>query len=314
MSEQVASRESVPTADSGALTGEAAGGRASVWRLMDNAGKAIGLIAGLVGVGYAVGGLVVALRMMFNEFFPDDAVVLIGQLPREFVVTTGFVPLAIAVVLGGTVWIVVVRPAIGDSQRPAASSDPGKRTRWRDDPWSRRLLGVADVGLSVVFAGAMAILVVSRYAFWPSAPLAAVGVLVAAMVLFGQNAALSSRNLLVQSAGGELRLVTALATIALATPGAILLVSQSGFKEARVCIAGSAEMRGMLLAHTNDRVLLAQRSAGGEAKAIVALPAARVERVEVGDMSLATACPTHVARRDRTSTLGGAPRFARHSG
>lgn len=290
MTEEVAAREAARRSDDTARTGEAPGEHESAWWLVDNAGKAIGLIAGLVGVGYAVGGLVVALRMLFNEFTPDDAVVLIGQLPREFVITAGFVPLAIAVVLGGTLWIVLVRPAIGHTQPPDAGRAEGKRAWWPKDRWSRVLV-VVDVGLSVAFAGAMAILVVARYAFWPAAPLAAVGVLVAAMVLFGQQAALSSRRLREVRAGGELRLVTALATVALATPGAILLVSQSGFKPARVCIAGSAEMRGRLLAHTNDRVVLARRNGDGDAEAIVALPAARVERVDVGDASVAGACP-----------------------
>jgi hypothetical protein len=55
------------------------------------AGEAIGLIAGAVAFVYVLGGLVIALRMIFDRFTLEETVGLIGQLPREFVVTAGFV-------------------------------------------------------------------------------------------------------------------------------------------------------------------------------------------------------------------------------
>ena len=98
----------------------------SFW--IDNAGKAIGLIAGIVALGYAVGGLIVTLRMVYSGFSVDDAVGVVGQLPREFVVAAGFVPLGIATVLGGSLWVVVGCPLIAGPRLNNAYSTLGKKT------------------------------------------------------------------------------------------------------------------------------------------------------------------------------------------
>lgn len=48
-----------------------------------------------------LGGAVLALRLMFDNFRLDAVVNLIGQLPREFVITAGFVEaVAPALVVG----------------------------------------------------------------------------------------------------------------------------------------------------------------------------------------------------------------------
>lgn len=246
----------------------------SFW--LDNAGKAIGLIAGIVALGYAVGGLIVTLRMVYTGFSVDDAVGVVGQLPREFVVAAGFVPLGIATVLGGSIWVVVVRPLIGGPRLNNADSTLGKKT----DSKARWVTAV-DWSLSLGFAGAMAILVLVRYPSVSSAVFVASGVLVAGMALYGAGS-LTNRSMVQGGRHPAANLVlTALATVALTIPGAILLVSHTGLRSARVCLTGPDVLNGRLLADTKDRVVLAL-SSGDEPDAIVAIPAPRVEKIYVG--------------------------------
>src|SRR3954469_20908952 len=132
----------------GATVAQAADG-AGVSEWLDNAGKAIGLIAGVVGGAYAVGGLVVTLRVVYHGFSLDDAVSVVGQLPREYVVTTGFVPLGIAPVLRVTLWLIAIRPA-GDQRPDARRRVPAALPSDRQD-W---LVFAVDASISLVFAGA----------------------------------------------------------------------------------------------------------------------------------------------------------------
>jgi hypothetical protein len=281
----------------------------SAW--LDNAGKAISLIAGVVGAAYAVGGLVVTLRVVYHGFSLDDAVSVIGQLPREYVLTTGLVPLGIATVLGISLWLIAIYPVVeqlpggqhgtGTSsvgKAPLGHGDAGQgssaeQSRWGrvraslpDEHGSWLVFGV-DVGVSVLFAGATATLALAEYFALLPLVLVLPGVLVATMGLYAST--LNNRPLLKGQRSTERMALSALVTVAMAIPGAILLVSLSGLNTARVCLVGTGEIDGRLLADTNDRVLLA-RSLPGHAKRIVAVPAAQVETVYVGQRSADDRC------------------------
>ena len=74
----------------------------------------IGLIAGVVALVYLLGGVIYALRLVFDGFSLEAIVGLIGQLPRETVITAGFVEgLGPAVLVG-----IVVALGYGALDRP----------------------------------------------------------------------------------------------------------------------------------------------------------------------------------------------------
>jgi hypothetical protein len=64
---------------------------AGVTGVLKNAGEAIGLIVGVVALAYVFGGVVIVLRLITDHSNAEQAVAVIGGLPRELVITLGFV-------------------------------------------------------------------------------------------------------------------------------------------------------------------------------------------------------------------------------
>jgi hypothetical protein len=73
------------------------------------AGQAIGLVARVVALGYLLGAGVISVRLFMDKFAPDEVASVIGELPREFVITLGFIEgLAIAASVGLLLALVAV--------------------------------------------------------------------------------------------------------------------------------------------------------------------------------------------------------------
>jgi hypothetical protein len=117
-------------------------------------------------------------------------------------------------------------------------------------------------GRSIALVPSKRIFVRGPHASWNqlgSAP----GLIVAIMAFVGERSATGSRGPIDARPLVERRVVTALATVVPAVPGAILLVSYSGLRRAQVCLrqpdqVGATEhISGALLADTEDRIVLA---------------------------------------------------------
>src|ERR1700741_2915935 len=68
---------------------------------LTTATKVAGLLAGLIAAVYLLGGVVIALRLLFDGFSAGSMVTLLGQLPRELVITTAMLEvIGLAAVVG----------------------------------------------------------------------------------------------------------------------------------------------------------------------------------------------------------------------
>src|SRR5215207_3240028 len=82
-------RDAIADAVAAKMAAQDEGGGAA--GLIKTAGDALGLVAGLVALGYFVGAAVVAVRLFVEKFKPDEVAAVIGELPRETVITLGFI-------------------------------------------------------------------------------------------------------------------------------------------------------------------------------------------------------------------------------
>lgn len=251
---------------------------------LTTAGEAIGLIAGLVAIVYFLGGLVYALRLGFDGFALEAIVGLIGQLPRESVITAGFVEgLGPAVLVG-----IVAALGYGARDRPKPRNEEvdllNKGPHWRLKLFGLLLPTFALVAPAILLAidteGVSGELVTSVLGFGVTYSMVCAGWF--ALRLLGKKHGQWYR--LTHSAAAGV-VWTGMALVPSVMFGAAVV-----FESARVCVRDrSNPVAGDLIAETKDRILLA-REAGGR-KTVVSLPASRVRRVEYGDLPARTECP-----------------------
>jgi hypothetical protein len=82
--------------------------------LLKTLGLVVGLLAGIVGLLYAIGGGVVTLRL-YLENLPSLTVV--GQLPREFLISIGLTQIVLPALAVAALYL-AVRALLGSSARP----------------------------------------------------------------------------------------------------------------------------------------------------------------------------------------------------
>jgi hypothetical protein len=120
--------------------------------LLKALGLVVGLLAGIVGLLYAIGGGVLTLRLFLEDL---PSLMIVGQLPREFLISIGLTQIVLPALAAAALYL-AARVLLGSSARP-----PTKLVRqWRGG--SRRgwaeLVGVSMLvtsGLTLV-AGAPA--------------------------------------------------------------------------------------------------------------------------------------------------------------
>ncbi|HEU4393200.1 MAG TPA: hypothetical protein VFR04_06135 [Solirubrobacterales bacterium] len=252
------------------------------------ASTVVGMLAGIVAAVYLLGGAVIALRLLFDHFSLNSVVEIVGQLPRETVITTALLdvigPAAMLGLLAGLLYAAFGRPRA----RQGESDDLDKGPRW--------LLLLVLLGiLSVVFA------LPAIYQAWKTdgfSPLLLTS-LIGIGVTYGALAVGWYALRRVGRSGGG-RLVRALlagaiwATVLL-TP-TVMVASALPFERAQVCTVGAqTPQKGLLIGEDSDRVLL-ELQFGNEAGVLV-LPAAQVTRSEQGDISSTFACPPRPGQR-----------------
>jgi hypothetical protein len=271
-------------------------------KFLKGAGEVIAFLVALAGLVYLLGGLVIALRLLFGGFPFSAATTTLGQLPRQLVVTTALLEVALPAAVVGLIAVMVtgVRPLLDLIGLSRLLRKVG------------HLLG--KIRCLRAIAGA-----VRRAAPHLEAPaeelalLLLAGVLVIPAVLFTKGGwgpwaiGLSGMALTYTVAslcwpilkgfdptGSTARralhaaLVFALFAVIALVP-ALLLAASLKFEEARICTTTSEEhIEGRLIGEGGGQVLI-EKSESGE-QWVVNLPTSEVTKSEYGDISSRSAC------------------------
>jgi hypothetical protein len=258
---------------------EAEGGTPGV---LKNAGEAIGLIAGVVGLAYMLGGLVLALRMLLDGYRAEQAVSVIGLLPRESVITLGFVEVVASAALVGVV-VAVIAAAVN---KPSHLRD--------EEPLDGSL--VVMLFLASAVAALICVLLLAAQDGWRWQLLleALFGILAFAALCAGWRA--------LRLAGGDLHhrvsrvlLVAFVFTVA-AIPLTAGAASLASFERVRLCVTGYDEPRvGHLIALTTDWAVVGRDDESrplGTRRTVVVLPGESVTRADTGATTGLPPCPT----------------------
>lgn len=243
----------------------------------------VGLLAGVVAAVYMLGGVVIALRLLFDHFALNTVVVILGQLPREPVIST-----ALLNVIGPAMAVGLLAALVyGVLDRP-------RRRAWHSDElnqgphWIRTLVFIALISVALTVP---AILQAWRTDGFSLLLLtSAIGI----AVTFGLAA---SGWFLIRLIGRRTRwyrLTKAAAAgavwAAIALTPAVMLASSLPFEKAQICTSVSqVPETGLFIGEGSGRILLEQQL-GGEAS-VVSLPADKMTKGEYGDLTTSFVCP-----------------------
>ena len=237
----------------------------------------VGLLAGLVLSVYLLGGLVIALRLLFDEYDFNAVVVVLGQLPREPVIATALLD--------------VIGPAAAFGLLVALFY--GGRDRPRPRPWGGDDLDQGPGSFFLRFAFfPLAALALCAWSIWKAhstdgwSVLLVLGALLGIAVTWAILAAAWFLKRRVARAGWS-RFVRAAATGGLfacvAVTPAVMTASAYPFERAVVCTTESQlPARGQLIGEGGGRILVEQ-STEGEADVLSVLTE-HITTTEFGDI------------------------------
>lgn len=235
----------------------------------------ITFLVGLAGLVYLLGGLVVGLRLLFAGFAFGSVATIVGQLPRQLVVTTALLEVALPAAVVGLVAMMVA----------------GVRPLWRGLSWIRRKLPVSGdfalVLLAIVLMAPAFVKTKGEFAPW------AIGISGVALTFtiasFGwplfkdSDAEEKATPVIVRAAV----VFASFAVIAL-TPS-LLFASSLPFEDAQVCTTTATEpVEGKLIGEGGGQVLLEETEAGEQW--VVNLPTAQITKSEYGEITARYAC------------------------
>jgi hypothetical protein len=247
--------------------------------------KGLGLLAGLATLVYLTGGLVLALRLAFEDL-PWEAV--ISQLPREFLISVGVTTVVVPILASASVYtgwrLHKGREApLPDARLPTdvcMRSHIAWHTLW--------------VSLLVVAPGCIFELIKEgpRLTLWVWS---AVAWLITFFWIYGMlwlRAGFARRHrepgppasTRPSWYGARAIAVMSLLYAAFLLPGAIVLGATLRLTEARVCAAGGAKIDGVLVGETEQRVYIGEERRGElEDRRITAVPFDHVAEAIVGN-------------------------------
>lgn len=243
------------------------------------ASSVVGLLAGVVAGVYVLGGLVIALRLLFDSFSLNEIVAILGQLPRELVISTAMLDVLLpAATVGLVVGLVaaVWADLRGIHLRPAGE-------------------GVGIGGGLLLLLAALVLMAPALYHAWRtegptlSALSAVLGLLVTLLAAYAGWYGL--RKVAHTPWEPGLKLLTAgVLVAAVAVVPALMFASSLAFPHAQVCVSDSpVAVRGLLVGEGGGRVLLEQHQASEAG--IIALPSDHVGKTEYGDLTSGFVCP-----------------------
>lgn len=263
------------------------------------------LLAGGIVAFFALGALVIALRLLFDHFSMQGAVTAVGQLPRETVGSTALLNVVGPVVCFGLL-MAMIYALLG---RPRPRRGPAAEDELTSGKWWRVLL--LFLGLfAVAVLGTLPALQQAVEAEDVSALL--VPCILAIAITFGLLCAgwywirRQSRDPDGTRIGRAMFAGGVWAVVAIVP--AVMLASAKPFEQAQACTVGSLEpLKGRLIGESPTRIFL-EEEFGNEA-ALVVLPIDQVTRSESGDLSSTTPCPpppgAKAVARDADDALGG---------
>jgi hypothetical protein len=246
---------------------------------LKTAGEAVAILAGIVALLYVLGGAVLMLRLLSDNFGLDAVVNLIGQLPREFVIAAGFVEAVAPALLVGVV------ATMGFAARDGPRRREGSDALNEGPRWLLILLALAAVAL-VLIAPALTLAVVRSqewelYAAVVAIPVTYLLVLPGWWVIrqIGKTSWLRFPRAV---AGGAIW-----AGIALVP--AVVFAGGVEFERAQICVSErSTPVQGFLIADTKDRVLLGSNA--GDVETVSSFPTRVVRQLQYGDLTGSLDC------------------------
>ena len=264
----------------------------------------VGLLAGLVAAVYMLGGIVIALRLLYHHASIQGVVTAVGQLPRDSVVATALLNV-IAPAAGIGLLLAVVYGLVGwPKERPAEASEKdddllkGKKKGHR--------LGTAAIIVAIAVVGTLPGLHVALHndGFTPLL----FGLLYGAIVTAGIAAACfyairwaGSRPDLQRI--GRAAVAGALWAVIAIVPMTMLAGAKTS-ERAQVCTTpGQPPVKGRLIGQSSERLLLEENF--NKVEAIVAIPTEEVTESEYGDLSSTFVCPA-TPRSERATLLAEA--------
>jgi hypothetical protein len=245
-----------------------------------NAGAAVGLVAGIVALGYVLGAGVIAVRLFVDKYWPDEVAGVIGELPREFVITLGFIEgLAVAVSVGVVVGLVA---AGWDWLQTKLTFNTARYSAW-----------IFALGCYLFMFGHEGWRPVTLAIFLPSFLLSVAAGSVAAHSV-SRAATVSSTASDLGTADSnkrsrDLGFRVAVAVTAIGMPLCVMFGPIVGFPDARVCVRGSDKpLTGSLVADTKESVVLLRRPEADREddsdRTVDTIPADLVARLDFGDI------------------------------
>jgi hypothetical protein len=244
----------------------------------------VGLLAGVAAAVYVLGGLVISLRLLFDHFSVQGAVTVVGQLPRESVITMALLnvigPAAALGLLAAIVYGLLGRPRGREGD---------------DDLRAGRKRHVAGLFLFFALVAILGALPALDEAFKAEdvSPLLLPGIY-AVVVTFGITAA--GWFWLRRVGGNESwsrigkALVAGGVWTVIALVPMLMLAGAKPFEQAQVCTTTDLQpTKGRLIGESSTRVFIEEEF--GEEAAVLMLPADQVTKSETGDLSSTFVCP-----------------------
>lgn len=273
------------------------GGRGQIGNPLATITAVVGLLAGIVTGLYILGGLVIALRLLFDHFAFSEVVTTIGQLPRAPVVATALVN-----VIGPAMTVGLVMALFHGVTGGPKSIDKHPRLDrtarwWEVFPALVPALVLTTPGLYVAYQHEGP----APFGRWVFASFLLAPILLAIWYLRPRIARSGWSRIFRSLAIGGLWVVVALIPM-------LLISTALPFERAQVCVSGSsAPVQGRLIGEGGSQLLLEEQF--GKEAGVVALPTDKITRSEYGDLSSTFTCspsPGQQAVADEAeANLGG---------
>lgn len=284
-------------------------------KFLKSAGQVVTFLLALAGLVYLLGGLVIGLRLLFEGFDLGTVVTIIGQLPRQLVVTTALLEVALpAAVVGliavmvtgvwpvwclldsiwGRVWSVLQK--IGHwlaclLRKSERLHKLGHRIRGKASAFGAwlgpRIEPVALLVLAGILIAPAWLHAKSGGSKWGVAVGGVALTYVIALLCLPRRRWFDPRQ---KSYSEFVRAASVFAIFAvIALTPSLLLASTQKFPEAQACTTGAVEsIEGRLVGEGGGQVLLEQTAA--HEQWVFSLPASQVTKSEYGDIAAKYVC------------------------
>jgi hypothetical protein len=251
-------------------------------------GLVVGLLAGIVGLLYAIGGGVLTLRLYLEDL---PSLTVVGQLPREFLISIALTQIVLPAVAAAGVylaWRVLFRSSAGP---PTNLVRQWRRRGFRS--WAE--LGLVSLLIALVLTLPAAAPALKREGFDKEKLNAAVAIALAATVVV-ELGALKARATLAErerftwsTARPRIAMVLVIALAVL--PAFVVAAGTFHFLEAKVCVEDRLDAAGVLVGETSAGVYIGDPRGTGEGpRRVVSVPTERVEKLLIGGEAAQTNC------------------------